>query len=581
MRFIELAQTYNQIELKTKRLERTEMLSELFKKASTENIDTIIYITQGSIAPPHKNIEVGLGEKFVEQAIAVASGYSVKTVEGEYKKTGDIGEAAENLLGKKTQTSLSQDELTIEKVFGAFMKIAKSKGKGSQDLKKKILIDLLNSAEPLEARYVVRFPLGRLRLGVGDPTMLDALSFCKKGDKSIREELERAYNISNDLGLVARTLFENESKIKEFEMKVFNPVRPALAERLSSAEEIIEKLGKCNVEAKYDGFRCQIHKQGEKVEIFSRKLEPMADMFPEIVEATKRYISAKNAIFEGEAIAFNEQTGEYRSFQLTIQRKRKYGISELMQVYPLRLFAFDVLFDGKDISNEKYSQRREILKSLVNENETIKLSESIVTDDTKELEGYFEKCIERGLEGIIAKDLNSPYIAGARKFAWIKLKRSYKSELADTLDLVILGYYLGKGKRAKFAFGGLLCGVYDDEEGTFRTVAKIGSGFSEEQMQELESTLRQIAMKEKPRNIHSLMEPDIWVEPKYVITVSADEITRSPTHTCGMGKTGYALRFPRMIHGIRSEKGPEDSTTVNEVLDMFQKQKKIILDSSF
>ncbi len=579
MYFIELAKTYEEIESKSGRLEITGVLSELFKKADVSNIDKILYLTQGRIAPPHKDIEVGLGEKFVEQAIAVASGYSAKRTEEEYKSSGDIGKAAEKLLSEKKQTSLHSDELTVEKVFDSFMKIAKSGGKGSQDLKKKILIELLNSAQPLEARYIVRFPLGRLRLGIGDPTMLDALSFYKKGDKSIREELERAYNISNDIGLVAKKLFENEENIRNFKMTVFRPVRPALAERLSSAEEIIKKIGRCSVEAKYDGFRCQIHKKGDKVEIFSRKLEPMTEMFPEIAKAAKKYIKIDGAIFEGEAIAFNEKTGEYRSFQLTIQRKRKYGISEMAQLFPLKLFAFDALFNGEDLSQKPYSKRREILREMIKENDTIKISDSILTGEPSEVDAYFESSIEKGLEGIIAKDLNAPYVAGARKFAWIKLKRSYKSELADTLDLVILGYYLGKGKRARFAFGGLLCGVYDDEEGVYKTVAKIGSGFSEEQMVELESILKKIAVKEKDKHVISNMVPDVWVEPKYVITVSADEITQSPTHTCGKGHASYALRFPRMIHGIRSEKGPEDSTTVNEVLSLFEKQKKITTDN--
>ncbi len=579
MRFLELAQTYDQIESKTARLEITGILSELFKKADAGEIHEIIYLTQGSIAPSHKNIEVGMGEKFVEKAISVASGYSIKTVEEEYRKTGDIGKAAQNLIEKRKQSSLASEELSVQKVFDSFMKIAKSAGHGSQELKIKLLIDLLNSAEPLESRYIVRFPLGRLRLGVGDPTILDALSFYRTGDKSIREEIERAYNLCNDLGLVARTLFEDPGKIVDFRMSVFSPVRPALAERLPSAEEIIEKMGTCSAEAKYDGFRCQVHKKGDQVEIFSRKLEPMAGMFPEIVDATKRFIGPKEAIFEGEAIAFNDLTGEFRPFQLTIQRKRKYGIEEMAQAFPLRLFAFDLLYaDGKDFTNEPYGLRRAALAKAIGDNKTIVLSDSITTDDPTELQNYFEECIEKGLEGIIAKDLKAPYVAGARKFAWIKLKRSYKAELADTLDLVILGYYFGKGKRVKFAFGGLLCGVYDDDAGVFRTIAKIGSGFSEEQMVELESTLKKISVREKPNNTDSLLKADVWVEPKYVITVSADEITRSPMHTCGRGKTGFALRFPRMVHGIRADKGPEDATTVNEVIDFYGKQKKISIE---
>ncbi|MFH1470587.1 MAG: ATP-dependent DNA ligase, partial [Candidatus Micrarchaeota archaeon] len=364
MKFLELATAYELIESKTGRLEMTGILSELFKRASSDEIRKIVYLTQGSIAPPHKDIEVGMGEKFVEKSISVASGYSMKTIEEEYKRTGDIGKAAEVLIEKKKQSSLSNEELSVSKVFDSFMKIAKSTGHGSQELKIKLLTELLNNSEPLEARYIVRFPLGRLRLGVGDPTILDGLSYYEKGDKSIREELERAYNLSNDLGLVAETLFGDPEKIAHFTIQVFSPVRPALAERLHSAEEIIEKIGECRVEAKYDGFRCQVHKRDEQVEIYSRKLEPMAGMFPEIVEATRKFIKSKEAILEGEAIAFNELTGEFRPFQLTIQRKRKYGIEEMTQIFPLRLFAFDLLFsDGKDYTQEPYEIRREALSN--------------------------------------------------------------------------------------------------------------------------------------------------------------------------------------------------------------------------
>ncbi len=583
MEFSVLAEAYEKLEATKGRLEMMAILSELFKKAKPDEIDKIIYLSQGVVAPPFEGIEVGLGEKFVEAAISLATGYPKKKVEDSYRKTGDLGKTAEELLSSKQQMSLFSHPLSVQKVFDNFMKMAKTSGAGSQEMKIKGLVELLNNSSPKEVRYITRFPLGRLRLGIGDPTILDALSAYKAGDKSMREELERAYNLCSDLGLVARTLFSDGIEgIRRFKVKVFNPIRPALAERLPSAEEIIEKLGKCAVERKYDGLRMQLHKQNDKVEIFSRRLERMTQMFPEIVAGVRKQVKAKDAILEGEALAYNEVAGEYYPFQLTMQRKRKYGVKEKAEEYPLNLFAFDVLYaDGEDYTRHPYHERRKRLEKLIAAGSVIRLSEMTITDDPKRLEEFFEESIEKGMEGIVAKDLNAQYEAGARKFAWIKLKRSYKGELADTVDLVIIGYFLGKGMRAKFKFGGLLCAVYDEKEDMFKSITKIGTGFSEEQMKQFEEMLGKIKVEHKIARVDSDIKPDFWVDLKYVVAVAADEITRSPTHTAGKTKedSGYALRFPRMME-LREDKSPEEATTVKEIIEMYKMQKRIQLEES-
>jgi len=343
------------------------------------------------------------------------------------------------------------------------------------------------------------------------------------------------------------------------------------------------------VEAKYDGLRLQVHKKGEKVELYTRRQERVTDMFPDIVEATRKQMSkVKEVIFEGEAIGYTEETGAYLPFQLTIQRKRKYGVEAKAEEIPLKLFAFEVLYlNGKDYTNEPYHKRREELKKLAGEKgETILLSDAINAKNAKELEKFFEQCVERGLEGIIAKDLNAPYTAGARKFAWVKLKRSYAGELAETLDLVIVGYYYGKGKRTEFGFGGMLTAVYDDKNDTYKTIAKVGTGFSELQMGELKEMLEKISTKERPKNVEALIEPHVWVHPKYVAVIKADEITKSPTHTCGMKKTskgwegdGFALRFPRLVQ-LRRDKAAREATTEKEVLELFEQQRQRGLGSS-
>lgn len=577
MEFAVLADAYERLEATQSRLEMMAILAELFKATPAGEIQKVAYLCQGVVAPPFEGIEVGMGERFVAQAIALASGYQLRRVEQEYKTAGDLGSAAERLMAERRQTALAGEKLSVAHVFDAFYHIATSGGKGSQEIKIKSLAELLGNAGAKEVRYLVRFPLGKLRLGIGDPTMLDALSVHTVGDKSARAALERAYNLCSDLGLVAKTLYERGMEgVQQFRVTVFRPIRPSLAERLPSAEEIIKKLGRCIAEAKYDGMRLAVHKSGRRVEIFSRRLEKVTAMFPEIVSAARREITAGEAIIEGEALAYNETTGEYYPFQLTMQRKRKYGVAEKAAEYPLRMFAFDLLYaDGTDYTQLPYAERRKALGKAV-KGRTITLSESIITEDAGELEKFFEQCVERGLEGIIAKDLNAPYVAGARKFAWIKLKRSYRGELGDTIDVVIVGYFLGRGARAEFGFGGVLGAVYDEAGDAFKTVTKIGSGFSEEMMKALKRMLDDIKIKHRPGRVDSLITPDVWTEPKYVITVAADEITKSPLHTCGKTDgSGYALRFPRMKGDVRYDKKPEDATSVKEIIEMFNMQKKV------
>jgi DNA ligase-1 len=584
MDFKLFADTCSKLEEISGRLEMISVLSELFGKAKAEDIDKIIYLLQGQVAPPFEGIDVGIGDKLVERAISIATGYDVKKIDAEYKKTGDLGKSAENLMGKKAQMSLVSRKLTISSVHESLIKIAKTSGVGSQDMKIKLLAELIGHASDLEAKYLVRIPLGKLQLGVGDPTMIDALSMAKEGDRGMREDLERAYNLCSDLGLVAQQYYKGKENIKKFKITPFHPLRPALAEREPTPEAIIERLGRCAAEVKYDGFRIAIHKSGDRVELFSRRLERTTDMFPEIVEAVRKNVKAKEAILEGEALAYNESAGEFYSFQYTIQRKRKHGIAEKAEEMPLHLFCFDVLYvDGEDYTKKPYTERRKALEKLVKEGSGISLSEVFITDDVGELSKYFAKAVERGMEGLMVKDLNAPYVAGARKFAWIKLKRSYRGELADTIDVAIVGYLKGKGMRSDFEFGALLGAVYDEKEDMFRTIAKVGSGFTEDMMSKFGDVLKKDATKKKPARVDSVLEPDMWVQPRYVITVKADEITESPLHTAGRKKgeeKGYALRFPRMIGEVRTDKKPEDATSVDEIIKMYKMQRHTTLESS-
>ncbi|MFH1256893.1 MAG: ATP-dependent DNA ligase [Candidatus Diapherotrites archaeon] len=956
MEFKIVAEAFEKIEAVPSRLEMTALLSQLLGIPPADEIADIVYLCQGTLAPAFMQVNVGMGEKFVAEAISKVSGFSRVEIDKLFKEKGDLGLVAAEVLGKKKQLALYSERLSVKKVHGNLMKIASSSGTGSQESKIRLLAELLNSASPVEAKFIVRIPLENLRLGIGDPTIMDALAvnyineFRKTEKKEVerieknlkekkpekrKEELERRlrirlremieekYNIHSDLGAIASVLKEKGLKgIESIGIEPGIPIRPTLAERLPSVQEIVEKLGECAVESKYDGFRCisgaasiyverkgftqisnvrigdrvlthkgefkkviaknkrtidkgerlfriqtyfgdkfkitekhpvlvnrnkklawvnveklqktdylvfplpkmtykekrlmaleletidcykkrivldnsffrfigywigdgftnsfhnteriglifnektekrlcsyyeslvkelfglkkisknthngaiylywrdspfkkwltqnfrrewkgkmlpnwffniskrefseflrgwiesdgtidkqgriaittkekdlamfaqllglkfkkligvkkvkvklkkydwtyyklvipkseikakivdgnvlvkilrleefkypdprtrlynlqveghesycatmlamhncQIHKNAGNVTIFSRHSEPMTEMFPEIVSAVKKQVKANNAIFEGEALAVNEETGEFLPFQVTIQRKRKYDVKQMAKDFPLKLFAFDLMYaDGKNYMKEPFRKRRDALAKIIGKGETIKMTETIVTKDAEKIDSFFNECIERGLEGIIAKDLNAPYIAGARKFSWIKLKRSYKGELSDSVDAVILGFFKGKGQRVHFGLGALLSGVYDKESDSFKTIAKVGSGLKEEGMAALEKQLQKIKVKEKPARVDSELKPDVWVEPEFVAEIRADEITRSPIHTAGKGKgeDGFALRFPRFIK-LRSDKKAEEATTVKEIRQMYKNQKHLQL----
>jgi len=585
MLFEEAAKYYRKLEETSSRLEMIDILTEMFSKAKKSEIKNLIYMTLGSPAPPFQGVDLGIAEKLAEEAIATATGAEKNRVESSFKKTGDLGLTAEQFISASKLRRMSREKFEINEVFETMLKIAKTSGAGSKDAKIKMLANLLAASTPLEARYIVRFSLGQLRLGAGDATILEALSKAATGDRNFKPKLEEAFNICSDLGLVGETLMKEGKKgIEEFRVTLFNPIRPALAERLPTAEEILERMhGRCAVESKYDGLRVQVHmnRKSKRVEIFSRRLERMTEMFPDITSAALKEVNAENAILEGEAIAYDETTDQFYAFQETIQRKRKHGIEEKSHELPLRVFAFDLLYlNGESYLNKRYSERRAKLEEIVKGNGMFRLSGRIIATKPKEIERYFEEMISNGLEGIVAKDLDAPYIAGARKFSWIKMKRSYKGELSDTVDLVVVGYYVGKGTRAEFGFGGMLAAVYNEKSDMFETITRIGTGFSEENMRAFKKLFEEIRVSKRPARVSSIIEPDYWVEPKYVVTVRADEITKSPMHTAGRHREGeeelgYALRFPRIVsNGVREDKSPEEATTTKEIVEMFKQQRK-------
>lgn len=575
MKFLHLVDYFEKLEATTKRLEMFDLLAALFKEAAPGEIDKIIYLAQGELLPPFHGVNIGMSEKYLLRAIAKASEADLDAVAAQYRTLGDLGKIAEKYIQG------ARKGLSVEEVYRRVYEVAVTAGEGSVEKKIDALCDLFSKGAPVEAKYVARFMAGKLRLGAGDATVLEALAL-SKGDRALRKELDRAYNITSDLGVVAKTFYESGVEgVRKISVRMGYPIRPALCERLSSAEEIVEKIGRCAVEIKYDGFRCQVHKSRHDLAIFSRNQERTTPMFPEIADAVRRLFPKEEVILEGEALAFNEATGDLLPFQVTIQRKRKHGIADMAKAFPLKFFVFDLLYyNGEDYTHYGYADRRKKLAGLIKKNPVLEISQAIETDDPKEIQKFFDASVERGLEGIVAKRLDAPYAAGSRNFNWIKLKRSYKGELSDSVDLCVVGYYAGKGHRARFGIGTILCAVYNPDQDRFETVSRIGTGFSEEELVQLKTLLDEIASPGPPPQVASEITPDVWVFPKYVVTVTADEITRSPNHTAGRDAEGigYALRFPRVQGFLRADKGPAEATTVREIIAMFNRQKHVKLE---
>ena len=513
---------------------------------------------------------MGLGERLLMSAIATAYGTSKEDVTKTYKQTGDLGLTAMS-LGPKTR----DDTPSVIEVHQRLWEIAGLSGEGSLKAKLDLFAALLGDLDAASAKHLVRITLGKMRLGIGDPTVLDALSFAKKGDRSLRPVLEAAYNRSSDLGLIAKTLWaQGLEAIEAIKVTVGKPLRSQLAERLPNPEAVIKKLGLVGVQPKYDGFRVQIHKDGGVVNIFSRNLETMTPMFPELVAATVS-LPVKSVILDGEAIAYSPESEEYVPFQETTARRRKEGIDEFATRVPLRAFVFDVMFrDGTDLTPLPYEQRFAIVEEMLKGSDTLQTAPLTKTDSVEVLTRELLDNISRGLEGVVAKRLDSPYQAGARNFNWVKLKRNTSGELTDTIDVVLIGYYGGKGKRAEFGAGALLAGVYDSERDEFVSISKLGTGLSDEGWRDLHKQLSRLEVGEKPARVNSLLVPDVWLQPELVVEVLADEITPSPRHTAGMvgDQPGFALRFPRIVSFRSADKKPEDATTVREIREMFQQQ---------
>ena len=581
MDFSIVAEIFEKMENTTKRIELTNILVELLKKTPKKIIPNAVYLLQGIIRPNFEGVELGIAEKLAIRAISKSSGLSIKKIEDDYRKVGDLGLTASNILKLKTQTTFTAEKITLERVYETLFKIAKLEGKGSQDLKMKHISSLLNDATPLEAKFVLKILLGTLRLGVAENTVMDALAIAFTGKKENKERIENAYNVSSDLGKVSQMVATNGiDGIKKFKISLFSPIRPMLADRVKSEKEAIKKMPELfSAEYKLDGERVQIHKQANKIILFSRRLENITQYYPDIVENVGKSLNVHEGVFEAEIVPINENTGEFLPFQELMHRRRKYKLEQAVSQYPITVNFFDVLyFDNKDCLNLEYSERRKILEKLVNEDNFSKLVPMLLVKNENEVGDFLENSINAGCEGLMLKTPSAPYRAGSRGSNWLKLKREYRNELGDSLDLIVIGAYFGRGRRTGL-YGTLLLGTYNPEKDNFPSICKVGTGFTDESLDQLYQILSNNVTLKKNSRIISEMEADVWLEPELVLEIVASEITLSPIHKTGLDlirkNSGFALRFPKFTGKIRYEKAVEDASTVEEVLTLYKRQSKI------
>ncbi len=580
MKFKQVAERFDALEKEPSRTKMTELLANLFKQATPGEASIIAYLSLGSLNPPYIGTQFNFAEKSLLKVIAQLFEVTPATIKKRAQTLGDLGSVV-----AEGSWAGGSDIVTVHDVEEVLLKFLEIAGTGSQELKEHKMLKILSALDPLSAKYIVRIVEGNLRLGFSDMTLLDAFSWMAKGDKSLRDDLEEAYNISADIGLIIKTLkHDGITEIKRMKITPGIPIRPAAAERMPDAASIIKKLGHCVAQPKLDGFRLQIHIDNRHkksiIRFFSRNLLDMSSMFPDLVKALENF-KVKTAVIEGEAISIDTQTGSFLPFQETVKRKRKHEVDKFALDFPLRLFLFDVLYlNGESLLDEPHHTRRKKLLEICDDKEIKKHETIFVINEQKvataeELSNYFEQNIAQGLEGLVVKRPDAIYQPGKRNFNWIKLKRQEGGSLEDTLDCVILGYYHGTGKRAAFGIGALLVGVYNKAKDCFQTVAKIGTGLTDAEWRAQKKSCDDLQVKENPHNVECVKElvPDVWVLPEMVCMIRADEITLSPLHCAGATehKLGMALRFPRLM-GYRPDKLATAATTVDELKRLYELQ---------
>ncbi|MBR9693214.1 ATP-dependent DNA ligase [Candidatus Woesearchaeota archaeon] len=585
MHYSDLVTVYEALEATSKRLEKTHVLSEFLQTVPENELEKVILLLRGRAFPPWDKRTLGFSSKLAVKAVAVASGESEKTVTESWKKEGDLGKVAVLLVGKKKQATLVSQDLTVREVFETLQKLPGMEGLGSTDRKTKTIAALLGHATGNGAMFLLRTVLETLRVGVADGTLRDAITWAylqpqinynmekndiEFADDSSREDynklteaVQKAYDRCNDFSHVAVTAKEGgTAALGKIALELGTPIRVMLAQREATVEAGMARVGApAALEYKYDGFRMQVHKDGSKVTIFTRRLENVTMQFPDVVDAVKAHVTAKTCLLDCEAVGYDAATGKYTAFQQISQRiRRKYDIDKLKKKLPIELNVFDILYlEGEELLDMPFSERRKKLeKTVKNVPKAIVCSSYIVTDSVAEGEKFYKAALAAGNEGVMCKALDGLYKPGSRVGHMVKVK-----PVLDTMDLVVVAAEWGEGKRSGWLTSFTV--ACKGDEGDFLTIGKVGTGLKELE-QEDGVTFNQVTELLKP---HLLSEDgrDVVVKPQIVFELAFEEIQASPSY-----ESGYALRFPRVLR-VRDDRDPEEITTLEEVRVAYEHQR--------
>lgn len=610
MKFLELVELFEKIEKISSRTDMATLLVDFLERCDLEESQIVSYLILGRIAPVFVDSDFNYSERSI---LNVLSSYSGQKLVDLRKKVGDIGDTV-SIMSEKL--ALKGENLSITEVYTILWKIANTKGSGSIKAKDLIILECIKRLTPLESKYFVRIVCGDLRVGLNAKSLLDVYSILLRGDKSAREILDHAYGVCPDSGYIASIVKrvkagEGESLLSEIDIKLGVPVISRLVERVGSFEEVIERFPESFIlQPKFDGLRCQIHKFKEEslegynridsvwskympqrsssldlfttpkgseymVRLFTRNLEDVTEMFPEIVDAA-RNLPADSFIMDSEIVGWNYEKDTFLSYQETMQRRRKHEVTKKMETIPVKAFVFDLLYmDGESLVTKDTKERIDRLKGAVGDTQGgIELADSPVSSSLESLTTYFENSVGSGLEGIIVKRMEGGYLPGARNYEWVKLKRSMEKGLVDSVDMVVVGYYYGSGRRADFGVGAILCAVLNENDDTYDAICKVGTGMDDKTLKNIYESLELIKEEGVPMGVRYVesLSPDVWVKPKFVVSVEADEITRNISDGKKDIGAGLSLRFPRLIEFDR-DKLPEDITTVGELEGMFDIRK--------
>ncbi len=584
MDYKSLVLTYTLLEKTSKRLEKTHIISELLKRTPKDELAQVCLLLEGSVFPPHSEEKLGVSEKLVIKSLSVAFGHPAQLIENWFRELGDLGDVAAKLVGDKKQRTLLTSHLTVKKVFNNLRKLPELQGSGSVDQKVQLIAELLADASPLEAKYVTRTVLQQLRVGVASGTLRDAIVWAflnppgeyndKENDFVISDEdrktyndlvgaAQKAYDLLTDFGKVAELAKEKGlNGLGKLELEIGVPVKLMLCQKAENVEDAFERVGKPAVfEFKYDGFRIQVHKKGDEIYLFTRRLENVTRQFPDVVKAVKENTKGTDFILDAEAVGFDAKSKKYLPFQMISQRiKRKHGIEEIAKQFPVELCVFDVLlYKGESQLHIPQQERRKIVEKIIEPKPyVITPSKSLVTDSVVKAKEFFAKSLSSGEEGLIAKSLTSEYQPGSRVGFQVKIKGAL-----DTLDLVIVGAEWGEGKRSGWLTSFTLACL--DEDGSFKECGKVGTGIKEKEeaggitFEELTNRLKPLIKEQKGR--------EVKIKPKIVVEIECEEVQASPTY-----ESGYALRFPRVIQ-VREDKPASEATTLIMLKEQFKKQK--------